>query len=397
MGPLHWVVLLSALQAAQPTLVTGTLKDPVLDDRTYSYTELKLSDDRDLPGVTAGDRVFRGNTMHFRSDAGAVGLAVAFVETDAGAYLFVDANRDGRLTESERTPYTPASNYPAAREVVLKIASGRPGLLLPFRCRVVSDEGPRRSFQYNPTYRVEGSVDIGGKSTLVWLPFDAGRGTIDTQRGFFGIDTDGDGVIYVGPGLGPSGGRRSEGIWMNADRVVVRVRDKYVSLESADLASHTLVLREHAAEEYRIIEIAAGAPLPDFSFTDFAGAARKLSDFKGQYLLLEFWGTWCGPCVAELPELRAARDRFRERGFEVLGMDREFSATSEAVRQLLVEKGVTWPNATPDSVKDLIDNRYRIDTFPTLILLDPDGIVVEIGGHMHNMLPRLEQLLEKRK
>jgi thiol-disulfide isomerase/thioredoxin len=281
--------------------------------------------------------------------------------------------------------------------VVLEIASGRPGLSLPFRGRVVLDEGPRRYFHYTQTYRIEGSVDIGGTSTLVSLPFDAGRGTIDTQRGFFGIDTDGDGVIYVGPGLGPSGGHAPEGIWLSADRVIVRVRDKYVSLESADLPSHALVLREHAPEEYRIIEIVVGTALPEFNFTDFDGAARKLSDFKGKYLLLDFWGTWCGPCVAELPELRAARDRFRARGFEVLGMDREHSATSEAVRRFLGEKGVTWPNATSESVKDLIDNRYRMTIFPTLILLDPDGIIVEIGGHIQTMLPRLEQLLEKRK
>jgi peroxiredoxin len=191
MGPLHWAVLLSALQAAQPTLITGTLKDrPILEAGAHSVAELKPSDDRDLPGVTAGDRIFRGNTIQFRSDAGPTGLAIAFVETDAA---------------------------------------------------------------------------------------------------------------------------------------------------------------------------------------------------------------WCSPCVAELPELRAARDRFRERGFDVLGMDREHAATSEAVRRFLVEKRVTWPNATSDSVKDLIDNRYRITIFPTLILLDPDGIIVEIGGHIQTMLPRLEQLLEKHK
>jgi thiol-disulfide isomerase/thioredoxin len=391
MGPLHWAVLLSALHTAQPTLITGRLKDrPVLEAGVMTRTELKPSDDRDLPGVTAGDRVFRGSVVSFRSADGSPGMAIALVETDSGSFLFIDANRDGRLAESERMPYTTAGRYESARDVSVEVAAGLPGPLLAFRCRVVSEDS-RRYFHYTPAYRIEGFVAIGGKSTLVSLPFNPTRGTIDIRRGFLGIDFDGDGAISARARPAP------EMIWMNTDRVIVRVRDTYVSVEAADFPSHALVLREHGPEEYRIIDIVDGTPLPDFNFTDFDGAARKLSDFKGKYLLLDFWGTWCGPCVADLPKIKAARDRFRERGFEVLGMDREYSATSEVIRQFLRDKGVTWPNAAPDSVKDLIDNRYRISGFPTLILLDPDGVVVQVDGNILNVLPRLEQLLEKRK
>jgi hypothetical protein len=60
------------------------------------------------------------------------------------------------------------------------------------------------------------------------------------------------------------------------------------SIESADFATHALLLREHEAEEYVYIEVRPGEPLPDFTFTDFEGRTRKLSDFRGKFLLLDF-------------------------------------------------------------------------------------------------------------
>jgi thiol-disulfide isomerase/thioredoxin len=166
-------------------------------------------------------------------------------------------------------------------------------------------------------------------------------------------------------------------MFAKGDRVILRVGDKYVSVESADFAARTFTLREHAAEEYTVIDVKPGATIPDFEFTDFNGRARRLSEFKGKYLLLDFWGSWCAPCLADIPHMKAAYERFRDRGFEILGIDYEYGATTDAVRALLNEKKVEWPNATPESVKDLVEKRFRIQGFPTLILLDPRGVVIE--------------------
>jgi thiol-disulfide isomerase/thioredoxin len=126
------------------------------------------------------------------------------------------------------------------------------------------------------------------------------------------------------------------------------------------------------------IDMRPGAEVPDFRFVDFNGNSRALADFRGKYLLLDFWGSWCPPCRAEIPHAKDAHARFRSRGFEILGMDYEQGATVDEVRSYLTANGVGWTFARPDSVRDLIVDRFRVNSFPTVILLDPDGRVVDL-------------------
>ena len=125
-----------------------------------------------------------------------------------------------------------------------------------------------------------------------------------------------------------------------------------------------------------------GPEVPDFAFVDFSGAARTLSEFRGRYVLLDFWGSWCGPCRREIPYMKAAYEQFRSRGLEVIGMDYEQGATVQDVRAYLQQQGVTWTFATPESVKDVIMNRFQVSSFPTLWLLDREGRLLETRNAM---------------
>lgn len=125
-----------------------------------------------------------------------------------------------------------------------------------------------------------------------------------------------------------------------------------------------------------------GPEVPDFAFVDFNGARRTLTEFRGRYVLLDFWGSWCGPCRREVPFMKAAYEQFRSRGLEVIGMDYEQGSTEQQVRNYLQQQGVTWTFATPDSVKDVIMNQFQISSFPTLWLIDREGRLLETRSAM---------------
>jgi len=146
--------------------------------------------------------------------------------------------------------------------------------------------------------------------------------------------------------------------------------------------------------------VRVGAQIPDFSFVDFEGKVRKLSDFKSKYVMLEFWGTWCVSCVAAIPYLKEAYSRYHSRGFEILGMDMEMPENndqSEALQKaktLIMEKGVAWPQATTESIKTLVEKRLRIVSYPTSILMDQERRVVSSGFvDFEELTDTLEKLL----
>jgi thiol-disulfide isomerase/thioredoxin len=123
-----------------------------------------------------------------------------------------------------------------------------------------------------------------------------------------------------------------------------------------------------------------GVPVPDFAFVDFNGGHRRLSDYRGRYVLLDFWGVWCPNCRAEVPYLKDAYARFQSRGLEIIGMDYERGATHEDVRQYLFVNGVNWTFARADSVRDIIRHQFQIQAYPTLMLVDPNGGLVDTSS-----------------
>jgi thiol-disulfide isomerase/thioredoxin len=267
------------------------------------------------------------------------------------------------------------------------------GLIIPLTARVVIDKSrtPKPVLLLPPAFHLEGEIDIAGQKTLVTLPFRFGAVPVDLTNGPIAIDSNGNGTI--------ESGMSRESLWAHDEEIVRRAGDTFVSFESVDLEKRTFTMRERAKDEYKLIEVVVGQPLPDFEFTDFDGKPGRLSDYRGKYVLLDFWGSWCKPCVAELPELKAAHARLSGKGFEILGMDFENDDTADKVRPLLEAKGVTWRNATPESIKDLVEKRFRTTVFPSFILVDPDGFVVETRSSElrgKKLVPTVERLMKQR-
>jgi thiol-disulfide isomerase/thioredoxin len=139
-----------------------------------------------------------------------------------------------------------------------------------------------------------------------------------------------------------------------------------------------------------------GTPANNFSAIDINGNKVSLSDFKGKYILLDFWASWCVPCRKLNPHLKELYTRYKEKGFEVIGVsddDRNHEAWKKAVAQdglpwQHVLRGFKMVNGVPDRSAD-INEGYNISTLPTHILVDRTGkIIARYGedGEDHSLL-----------
>lgn len=109
-------------------------------------------------------------------------------------------------------------------------------------------------------------------------------------------------------------------------------------------------------------------PAPNFSFPDLNGKSISLSDYKGQVVLLDFWATWCDPCVSALPDLKKLQATYSPRGFTLLGvsLDEEASAVGPFIKEYAVNYPVLLSAGVPPE-------GYVLPGIPTAFLLSRDG------------------------
>ena len=140
--------------------------------------------------------------------------------------------------------------------------------------------------------------------------------------------------------------------------------------------------------------VQVGDEAPPFSLMSDAGQAIQLTDFRGKFVILNFWATWCPPCVEEMPSLERFHDRFAARGVVVLGVS--VDEDRSAYQQFLQKTGVQFPTAR-DPERN-VSRLYGTFKYPETYFIDRTGKVVQkvIGPANwtdQQMLDYMEQLL----
>jgi peroxiredoxin len=123
------------------------------------------------------------------------------------------------------------------------------------------------------------------------------------------------------------------------------------------------------------MQLRVGSKFPDFNTKDVKGNPLSLSRFENKVVLLDFWASWCGPCVGEIPNVKAAYKKYHGQGFEIIGISLDNSR--DDFDQFLKKHGMTWPQYFDGKGwQNELARKYAVNSIPATFLLGPDGTII---------------------
>lgn len=320
---------------------------------------------------------------------------------DSASVLYVDANGNGDLTDDPRPSWQPrkdAEGYSTYSGFFsIELGSGADAMKASIGAYRFDPANPtysayKTALLYYCDYAYKGVIDLAGEKMLAALSNETVSGDFGSAGSYLFLDRNGDGAFNsewerfeVGKPFALKGST-----W--------ELRDIAPMGGRFTIAASTAVVAEiPAPPDHR-----KGKPVTPFTAADLDGKDLSFpSDYRGKVVLLDFWATWCGPCVGELPGLVSTYAEYSRKGFDILGISLDSKGQDSQLRAFLKENGMAWRQVYDGGGwQAAIAKLYVIRSIPAAFLVDGDsGEILAHGDELRGarLRPTLEKALAAKK
>lgn len=168
----------------------------------------------------------------------------------------------------------------------------------------------------------------------------------------------------------------------NTEKTIAEIERLKKELPETELAkgADQMIESIKAQEEGKKIQrsLAQGTKFPPFEVKSLEGKPLKLEDYKNKVVLIDFWATWCGPCIAELPNVKDAYEKHHGKGFEIIGISLDQS--EEKLKEFIKSKEMPWPQYFDGKGwQNALAVKYGVNSIPATYLLDREGKIIGQG------------------
>ncbi len=147
-------------------------------------------------------------------------------------------------------------------------------------------------------------------------------------------------------------------------------------LEGFMISMKNKYVREHAFQ----LTFAKGSEAPNFeNFEDYKGGSKSMDDFKGKYLFIDVWATWCRPCLAQIPALGDLEEEFKEKNIAFVSISTDKKDKYETWKEMIKERSMTGIQLYAGQNMEFME-AYQITSIPRFIFIDPDGKIIDASA-----------------